>query len=122
MMSRTLAAGLALVLSGAAYAADLPEPVYPTGEAAAAADGSRGVGSEIFAACRRAIAEWAEPYGPVDIRMVSTGPVRRKLFGKRVAPLFVQIVYDTQGGRETRKAEVDCTVGANDSVAVQARP
>lgn len=63
-----------------------------------------------FTACRKAISDGARPHDPVHIEMTMTGPVQRLSGGKRVAPLFVRIVYARQGGRETRKDHVVCTV------------
>ena len=63
-----------------------------------------------FTACRKAISDGARPHDPIHIEMTMTGPVQRLSGGKRVAPLFVRIVYARQGGRETRKDHVVCTV------------
>ena len=119
---RALAAILILFGSGAAQAADLPmlsgdEPASVAGDAAAG-----GPGAETFAACQQAIAEWAKPYAPVDIETVSVGPVKRHWTGKQIAPLFVRVVYEAQGGFETKRANVECTVDRRQSVSVTASP
>jgi hypothetical protein len=120
MMSKLCIVGLALIVSSSGYAADLPVD-YGEPSQEATADDRASAGMSTFAACRNAIAQWAEPFSPVDIEMVSIGPVQRKT-GQRTAPLYVRIVYETQGGRETRKARVNCTVDANEVVAVQPSP
>ena len=63
-----------------------------------------------FTVCRKAISDGARPHDPVHIETTMTGPVQRLIGGKRVARLFVRIVYARQGGRETRKDRVVCTV------------
>ncbi len=74
-----------------------------------------------FAACRKAIGEWAKPFAPLNIAAVMVGPIERHLSGKRIAPLHVRIVYDREGGPETRKAELLCTVGPTGTVALMDR-
>lgn len=74
---------------------------------------------ETFAACKRAISELAAPFGSIAVEITTVGLVRRYLDGKSVSPLFVRIVYATVNGTETRQANVECSVDANDVVAVQ---
>ena len=122
---RRIRAGAGVLLLGLAQAeaADLAE--YPgDGTLAMTTSGeARPPGAmRTFAACRSAIETWAQPYSPVDLEITTVGPVQRPGGGKRVAPLFVRIVYDTEGGLETRKARLECTVDAADAVAVQIMP
>ena len=117
-MTRIVAAALAFFCLQSAQAADLPMD-YGQTRSEATAGPQAGAGMKTLAACQRAIAAWAEPFGPVDIQTVIVGPVQRQFNGTKIAPLFVRIVYDTQGGRETRKANVRCTVDASDAVAVE---
>lgn len=122
-MNGIRACAMAIFLVSPAQAADLPESASDaTTQMAVAVEGQSYAGMKIFAACKRAIAEWAEPFAPVDIETIPTGPVKRRFDGKRIRPLYVRIVYDTQGGRETRKANVECTIDSADEVAVQPTP
>ena len=111
-----LAPALTLLFLQSANAADLPADYRSQTAEQPAAQAPAAM--RTFAACRRAIAEWAEPFAPVDIETVSIGPVQRQFNGTKVAPLFVRIVYDTGAGRETRKANVKCTIDASDTVEV----
>ncbi len=104
-----------------AHAADLPEaPLAATPPTIARVQSSAG--TQTFLACRNAIAEWAQPYSPVDMEVVSVGRVQRYLDGTRVAPLYVRIVYEVEGGYETRKADVKCTIDRADTIAVVPTP
>ena len=47
---------------------------------------------------------------------MGAGNVRDTKDGGKVAPLSVRIVYDRQGGLETREAKVACQVSASGSV------
>lgn len=67
-------------------------------------------------ACQNGIAEWAEQYDPLRIDTVSTGRGNRSADGKLVMPLHVRIVYDRQGGPETREADIRCSVGKDGAV------
>ena len=69
-----------------------------------------------FEACRRWIAESAKRYNPIVIETVVTGPIQRLAGGLRTSPLFVRIVYEREGGRETRKTRMTCTIDATGSV------
>jgi hypothetical protein len=69
-----------------------------------------------FKACQRWIADSAKPYRPVVIETVITGPIQRLAEGVRIAPLFVRMVYEREGGRETRKSHIECTIDANGAV------
>jgi hypothetical protein len=69
----------------------------------------------IVTACRDELILAAMPFAPVSIDVVSAGNVRRTKDGQ-VAPLSVKIVYDRQGGYETRKAKISCRVNAQGAV------
>ena len=115
-MSRMLAAALTLLFVPFAEAADLPADEGSPSPSQLQAEGPAAM--RTYAACRRAIALWAEPFSPVDVQTVSVGPVQRNLKGTKTAPLYVRIVYDTAAGRETRKAHVRCSVSGSDAVEV----
>jgi len=66
----------------------------------------------IVAACREGIIKAARAYDPVQIDVAGAGRVQRVQEGGQIAPLVVRIVYDRQGGYETRKARVSCYVDA----------
>jgi hypothetical protein len=68
------------------------------------------------AACRNGIIRGATPYSPVRVDAVSIGDVRQVRGGGQLAPLFVRIIYDRQGGYETREAQVSCQLDANGRV------
>ena len=116
-------AGVLLLGLAQAQAADLAEYTSDGTIAMTTPGEARPAGAmRTFAACRSAIETWARPYSPVDLDITTVGPVQRPGGGKRVAPLFVRIVYDTEGGLETRKARLECRVDAADTVAVQIMP
>ena len=69
-----------------------------------------------FTACKQWIEDSAKPYAPVAVQTVMTGPVQRPYGGKRIATLFVRIVFDRHGGPETRKNHIECTIDANGKV------
>ena len=71
-----------------------------------------GVPTAVVAACREGIINAAKPYDPVQIEVVGAGRVQELKAGGQIAPLVVRIVYDSQGGYETREARVGCHVNA----------
>jgi hypothetical protein len=71
-----------------------------------------GVPTAIVAACREGIIKAARAYDPVQVDVVGAGSVRGVEEGGQIAPLVVRIVYDRQGGYETREARVSCYVDA----------
>ena len=75
-----------------------------------------GAPPEILTACRNGIIQAALPYDPVRVDAVSAGDIQATENGGRIAPLVVRIVYDRQGGYETREAEVACHVDAAGAV------
>jgi hypothetical protein len=66
----------------------------------------------IIAACRKGITKAASAYDYVQVDVVGTGSVQTVEGGRQIAPLVVRIVYDRQGGYETREARVSCHVDA----------
>ena len=97
-MSRAIA--IALFFFSTAQAADLPEaPTTP------------------IALCRAAIEQWAEQFHPISVDTTVIRRERTTSEGRRIE-LAVQVVYDSQGGPETRMANIGCTVDANGSVSV----
>jgi hypothetical protein len=123
-MARFAALSIPFLGISLAQAADLPEAsvIGDAGPPVAMSEQAPRAGGRTFAVCRNAIAEWAQSYQPVDMDVVSLGPVRRNLDGTRGASLYVRIVYEVQGGLETRKADVECTIDRNDSIAVVPTP
>jgi hypothetical protein len=71
-----------------------------------------------FTACRRAIFDAAQPNGAVVFEIVMTGPTRRLWTGETVVTLFVRIDYQRRGGREVRRAHVECTFGSTGAVTI----
>jgi len=67
-------------------------------------------------ACQNGIVEWAEQYHPLRIDTVSSGLGELDAQGTMVAPLHVRIVYARRGGRETREADIECTVNEKGAV------
>ena len=124
-MARLAALLIPFLGVGLAQAADLPE-LSAVQDAAPPAEMSQEAppkaGGRTFAVCRNAIAEWAQAYRPVDVDVITLGPVRRNLDGTRGASLYVRLVYEVKGGLETRKADVECTIHPNDGVAVVPTP
>ena len=103
--------GTVVLWSNLVQAADLPEKKTAGNPVASAiAEPPPNPAMATYNACSKAVAEWAEPYAPIAIETVITGPVERRLGGTRVARLFVRIVYDREGGPETRKEAIECTV------------
>ena len=88
----------------------------------AALAGCMMVPEQTLLACQNEIAEWAEPHDPVRIETVRSGHGRRQLNGDVVTPLNVRIVYDRQGGLETRQAQIDCTVNDDGAVVAVTEP
>ena len=122
-MTWICAAAVALLLSGVAHAADLPEQIADeTAAPAVPVDRPSSRAVATYSACEEAIAEWAEPYDPVSIETTSAGPVRGIFTGKKSLPLFVRIVYESDLGLETRKANVHCTVHRTGKVDVLLSP
>jgi hypothetical protein len=74
------------------------------------------VHSAIITACFNELRLAAIPYNPVSVHAVRAGHVRRTEDGGQIAPLWVRIVYDRQGGFETRRATVACRVDARGAV------
>lgn len=105
-MNKIKAAAVLLLLASSAHSADLIVTY------SARTDG------EMVTACEEAIAQWAEQFDPVDIETSIAEPVRGRLGEDRMATLLVQIVYNRQGGRETRSATIDCTLGADGAIVV----
>ena len=106
-----------LVLTGPAWAADLPqmdEPrlVMPVSHGVSKAD------RPTVNRCNAAIAEWAAQYNPVAVETNLTEPVRRRAGGAQIATLSVKIDYLRKGGIEPRSATIACTVAANGQVSV----
>ena len=99
-MSRLIAITISVFFFSNAQAADLPETPNTT-----------------IALCRTAIEQWAEQFHPISIDTTVIRPERTTSEGRRIE-LAVQVVYDSQGGHETRKAEIGCTVDPSGSVAV----
>ena len=113
---RMLSAAM-FVLTGTAFAADLPqmgEPqlVMPVSHGVSRAD------RPTVNRCNAAIAEWAAQYNPVALETSLTEPVRRSANGARIATLFVKIDYQRKGGIEPRSATIACTVAADGQVSV----
>jgi hypothetical protein len=75
-----------------------------------------GAPPEILNACRNGIVQAAQPFDAVRVDAVSAGSVQGTHDGGQIAPLVVRIVYDRQGGYETREAAVACHVDAAGSV------
>jgi hypothetical protein len=73
--------------------------------------------STTVALCRGAIEEWAAQFQPISVDTAVIRPEMATSEGKRIE-LAVQVVYDTQGGPETRNANIGCTVDRNGSVSV----
>jgi hypothetical protein len=99
-MNQVCAIAVALFFIGPARAADLPE----TSMAA-------------YPACEAGIKQWAEQFHPISIHTEIIRPEQVTPQGKRIE-LYVQVVYDTQGGQETRQANIECRVDARGAVAV----
>jgi hypothetical protein len=71
-----------------------------------------GVPTAIIAACREGIIRAAQPYDPIQVDVVGAGSAQQLKAGGQIAPLVVRIIYDRQGGYETREARVGCHVNA----------
>jgi len=70
------------------------------------------VPTAVVAACREGIIKAASAYDPVQVDVVGAGNAQLLEGGGQIAPLVVRIVYDRQGGYETREARVGCQVDA----------
>jgi hypothetical protein len=106
-----------LLLTGPAFAADLPqmdEPklVMPVSHGVSRAD------RPTVNRCNAAIAEWAARFNPVAVETSLTEPVREGAGGVRIATLFVEIDYLREGGIEPRSATIACTVTSDGQVSV----
>ena len=102
---------IAVCLTSSAVAADLPIAGASTAPVASGVEVEPNSAMATYTACSTAIAQWAEPYAPLSIETVMAGPTENHLSGTRVARLFVRIVYNREGGPETRKDTIECTVG-----------
>jgi hypothetical protein len=78
------------------------------------------VPAEILTACRNGIIQAALPFDAVRVDAVGAGNIQGTENGGQIAPLVVRIVYDRQGGYETREAEVACHVDATGAVVALA--
>jgi hypothetical protein len=76
-----------------------------------------GAPTEIVSACRQTVAQAAQPYGLVDLSVVSAGPARPLSEGGQLAPLLTRIVYQRQGGYEMRQAPIWCQVEVDGTVS-----
>ena len=85
-------------------------------QAVAALAVQQGAPRAILTACREGIIQAALAFDPVRVDAVSAGDIRATENGGRIAPLVVRIVYDRQGGYETREAEVACHLDAAGAV------
>ena len=115
---RRLTPSLAVLslLGGCQSMIAVPRAALEPKAATVTAGGVPNDGMLSFTACQQWIEGSAKVYAPVAVETVITGPIQRPYGGKRIAPLFVRIVYDRHGGRETRKGHMDCTVDSNGNV------
>lgn len=93
----------------------LPAELRPRGliwrlEGSAPVPTIAGTASTTVNACRDAVAQAARAYGMVDVTAVSYGQTVQLSDGGHVAPVFMRIVYERQGGREMRQAPILCEV------------
>ena len=103
---------LLMLMTTPLAAADLPRADAPP-DAATVTRSKR----EVKTACDSAIADWAKPFDPIKVDTMVTGSIQSE-GGDSTAVLDVKIDYDRQGGVETRKARIECTVRDNGTVAV----
>jgi hypothetical protein len=66
-----------------------------------------GTPQQIVHNCREAIVAAALPYGVVRVDAASAGPMR-SASGGFAAPVEFRVVYNRQGGLETRQATINC--------------
>jgi hypothetical protein len=66
-----------------------------------------GTPQQVVEDCRAAIVAAALPYGVVRADAVSAGPMRSSR-GGFAAPVEFRVVYNRQGGLETRQATINC--------------
>jgi hypothetical protein len=104
------------LLFSSAHAADLPTMAAPP--ASGGTYGASRTDRAVVALCNRAIAQWAAQYNPTDLDTSLAGPIRGRPGETRAARLFVQVVYEREGGPETRSATIDCAVSADGEVNV----
>jgi hypothetical protein len=114
-MMRMLSAAVVL-LTGPAYAADLPEMNEPQ-LVMPVSHGISLAARPTINRCNAAIAEWAAQYNPVSIETNLSKSVRGSA-GGQTATLFVKIDYLREGGIEPRSATIACTVAADGQVSV----
>jgi hypothetical protein len=69
--------------------------------------GRGGTPQQVVHSCREAIVAAALPYGVVRVDAASAGPMRSGS-GGYAAPVEFRIVYNRQGGLETRQATINC--------------
>jgi hypothetical protein len=84
--------------------------------ASTALSGCMTMPEDAFVACRSGIHQWAEEYDPVQITVVRGGMAERDATGDIIGPLDVRIVYDREGGPETREARIECRVNQDGAV------
>jgi hypothetical protein len=66
-----------------------------------------GTPQQVVKNCRDAVTAAALSYGVVRVDAASSGPMR-SAGGGFVAPIDVKILYNRQGGLETRQATISC--------------
>jgi hypothetical protein len=66
-----------------------------------------GTPQQVVHNCREAIVAAALPYGVVRVDAVSAGAMR-SAGGGLAAPVEFRVVYNRQGGLETRQATINC--------------
>lgn len=115
-MCQIKAVAATFLLFSSAHAADLPMMTTPA--ATGATYGVSRADRATVTACQRAIAQWAAQFNPIDVDTSLAGPIRGGAGQDRAARLFVRVVYERQGGPETRSATIDCTVSADGEVNV----
>jgi hypothetical protein len=78
-----------------------------------------GTPQAVVQSCRTAIVASALPYGVMRVDAVSAGPMQSAR-GGFAAPVEFRIVYNRQGGLETRQATINCRMNAAGRVVAAA--
>jgi hypothetical protein len=78
-----------------------------------------GTPQQVVQDCRAAIVAAAIPYGVVRVDAASAGPMRSAR-GGFAAPVEFRIVYNRQGGLETRQAAINCRLNTAGRVVAAA--
>jgi hypothetical protein len=89
------------LVASTAQAADLLNPAQAT-----------------LAMCEQGIEEWAQQFSPLSIDTAVLQPLDESSQDKRIE-LSVEIVYDSEGGPETRNANIACKVDSGGSVSLE---